>query len=86
MKLVLLIALGSFFTVACATQDEIVTAKTPADTTTNTTATTTAAQKTTTTAPANSDWDQQAARRKAQDDADWAQAQQEYQAEKQQMN
>jgi hypothetical protein len=84
MKLVLWIALGSFFCVACASQDEIVAAKTPAMISSPTT--TTAAQASGG-SPGPSDFeDQVAARRKAQDDADWAQAQRDYQAQQQQMN
>jgi uncharacterized protein YcfL len=84
MRLVLLIALGSFWCVACASQDEIVAAKTPELVSSPTTTTSADA---TTGKPAPSDFDDHvAARRKAQDDADWAQAQQQYQAEKAQMN
>ncbi len=84
MKLVLLLVLGSFLTVGCAAQDEIVSAKSADSTTTG--AKTPAALTPSSGAPVSDDDQAMAARRKEQDEADWAQAQQQYEAQKQQLN
>jgi hypothetical protein len=65
----------------CAAQDEIVSA-TAADSTTPTSAQTPATHAPA--APVSNDDEALAARRKQQDDADWAQAQKQYQTEQQQ--
>ena len=85
MRLVLLLVVGSFFAIGCAAQDEIVSAKS-ADSTDSTTPTNTQVPSTKTPAssPGSTDDQAMAARRKQQDDDDWAQAQRQYEAQKQQ--
>jgi hypothetical protein len=84
MKLVLVLALGSFLATGCAAQDEIVSTRSADSTTTS--AQVPAARASSSGAPIADDDDAVAARRKQQDDADWAQAQQQYEAQKQQIN
>jgi hypothetical protein len=81
MRLVLLLVVGSFFAIGCAAQDEIVSAKS-ADVATPINAPVPSTK--TPASPASTDDQALAARRKQQDDDDWAQAQQQYEAQKQQ--